>query len=263
LLLNSYGIARRSGFFDTSIGSALFSSAYFLYKRYEDHLADLIGSNPALVADGNILDIGANVGYTAQVLARAVQPGYVVYAFEPEPFNYRLLARTAARPEFAGKIVTRQCAVGAEEGTVGLWLNLRHHADHRVMTAEFRESHPAAEQISVPLVSVDAFLSKHPGSVSFVKMDVQGFEQQVCEGMKGTIAQNPGLTILLEYDPAGMRVLGFDPPALIRFLTDRGFRCQVLGAKGSLHAWPAAGMDESGYVDLLFSRLRHAAGSLV
>ena len=36
------------------------------------------------------MDIGANIGYTAMVFSRAIDPEYKVYAFEPEQFNYDL-----------------------------------------------------------------------------------------------------------------------------------------------------------------------------
>ena len=74
-LLIAYSLVKRSGFLRTSLGRRLFKSAYFLYKRYiEDDLHDLVRSFPALVGAGNILDIGANIGYTAAVLARAAEP---------------------------------------------------------------------------------------------------------------------------------------------------------------------------------------------
>lgn len=252
--MGSYRVVRRSGVLGTSLGRELFASAYFLYKRYEDHLCGLLRSYPHLVQRGNVLDVGANIGYTARVLARAIDPGYVVYAFEPEPLNYRMLQRTVARPEFAGKIRTQQCAIGAEDSTAQLWLNMGHPADHRVITNEFRRADPVLMGITVPLVSIDNFLHRNPGPVSFIKIDVQGFEQAVCDGMKTTIERNAELSVVLEYSPAAMRELGFKPAELLQFLSGRGFECYVVGPKGSLTEGLPAGMEDSDYVDLLFSR---------
>src|SRR5690348_5593087 len=123
LLTRSYSLARRSGFLTTSLGSSLFSSAYFLYKRYlEDDLAGIVRSRPELFRGGSVVDVGANIGYTAALLAGALEPGFVVYAFEPEPFNSRLLARTAGRCKHTGRIVPVQAAVGEQDGSVKLWL---------------------------------------------------------------------------------------------------------------------------------------------
>ena len=87
-----------------------------------------------------------------------------------------------------------QLAVGAENGTVNLWINDRHHADHRVATEEFRSSHPGSKEVSVSMVSIDSFLESRPGPVSFVKIDVQGYELAVCQGMQDTLRQNPDIT---------------------------------------------------------------------
>lgn len=252
LLIDSYRLVHRSGILRSSIGSALFSAAYFFYKGYEDDLLQLLRRYPQLVRDGNVLDIGANIGYTAQVLARALDPGYVVYAFEPEPFNYRLLQRNARK--FAGKIISRQSAVGAQNGEVQLWLNTRHPADHRVITEQFQRAHAEITSISVPMVSVDTFLKDKPGPVSFIKIDVQGFEQAVCEGMRITLQRNPNLSILLEYAPSGMRDLGFDPVELINFLGQYGFTCHHVCEKSRLRRGLPERLGDSEYADVLFSR---------
>ncbi len=255
ILTGAYSLVRRSGLLETSVGRRLFSSAYFLYKRYvEDDLQDLVRQHPILLRGGNVLDVGANIGYTASVLARATDPGRKVYAFEPEPFNYKILERIAARPAFAGKIVPMQVAVGAENGTVDLWLNDRHHADHRIITDEFHPAGSGMSRVNVPLVSLDRFLERDPAPVCFVKIDVQGYELPVCQGMTDTLEKNPDISVVLEYMPSAMRALGFQPSQLIGFLVDRGFACYRIHPKGKLSMGIPSSLEDSDYVDLLFSR---------
>jgi FkbM family methyltransferase len=254
LLMSSYSLVRRSGLLETSAGCRLFRSAYLLYKRYiEDDLQELVRSRPSLLRGGNVLDVGANIGYTATVLARTIVPAYRLYAFEPEPFNYSILQRDAAQPELGDKVIALQCAVGSEDGAIELWRNMRHHADHRVITDRFRAV-SGVSGISVPMVSIDRFIERNPGPVSFVKIDVQGFELPVCLGMKTTLERNPDLTVVLEYAPAAMRELGFDSSQLVGFLVDRGFQVYLVGRKGMLSPGIPTGLHDSGYVDLLFSR---------
>jgi FkbM family methyltransferase len=256
IFTGSYSFVRRTGLLNTGIGSRLFTSAYFLYKRYiEDSLAALARAQPSLFRGGNILDVGANIGYTATILATALDPGRRVFAFEPEPFNFGLLQRTAHSQEFREVIKPVQCAVGAEEGTVELWLNENHHADHHVVTDTFRATATALRSVSVPMVSLDSFLEQNPGPVCFIKIDVQGFELPVCEGMKSILEQNPAVSILLEYDPAGMKALGFDPSRLLTFFAQRGLTPFIVRHNGT-HV-PAVIPDieaQGGYVDLLFRR---------
>jgi FkbM family methyltransferase len=258
--LIAYSLVRRTGILQTALGRRLFKSAYFLYKRYiEDDLRELLRAYPAIVGEGNVLDIGANIGYTAAVLARAAKTGRKVYAFEPEPFNFRLLEQTALQPEFARKIVPMQLAVGAADGTIDLWINDRHHADHRVATEQFRSAHPDSadpdsNQVSVPLVSIDSFLQKNPGPVSFVKIDVQGYELAVCQGMTETLRQNPEIAIVLEFMPSAMRELGFEPSSLIDFHVERDFKVYQVHPRGKLSPGIPDIVNDSSYCDLLFSR---------
>jgi len=253
-LLRAYSLARRSGILRTSWGRRIFKSAYFLYKRYiEDDLRDLIKSFPDLVGEGDVLDVGANIGYTACVLAQTAKAGRKVYAFEPEPFNFRLLKQTSEQREFDGRIVPLQLAVGAEDGTIDLWINLGHHADHRVMTPQFQAAHAEEATVHTPLVSVDSFLDGMQSKVSFVKIDVQGYELAVCQGMQNTLRQNPDITVFLEFMPSAMRDLGFEPSDLIEFFVQRGFSIYQVHSRGRLTPGMPAVAEDSNYFDLLFS----------
>src|SRR5438874_3009000 len=97
LLLRAYAAAERSGALRLAPLEWLFVRSYFAYKRlFEDSFARLLRDRPELFRGGHVIDAGANVGYTARVFARAVEPPYRVYAFEPDATNFRRLTRFAA-----------------------------------------------------------------------------------------------------------------------------------------------------------------------
>ena len=254
LLTSAYSAVRRTGLLKTPVGKKLFAGSYFFYKRHiEDDLRFLLGGNHWLLQGGNVLDIGANIGYTAALFAQAVDADRVVYAFEPEDYNFELLQRTALRPS-QGKILPVQAAVGARDGTIDLWLNDHHHADHRVMTDEFRRTAKGQRSVQTPLITVDHFLKTHPGPISFVKIDVQGYELAVCQGMEETLEANPELNVVLEYSPQAMRELGFDPLSLVQWFTKRDLKLWCINRGGRLSPGLPEGIADSGYADLLFSR---------
>lgn len=253
ILTGAYSAVRRTGALSTAPGRTLFLRAYFLYKRLgEDNLHALLRRYPRLARGGNLFDVGANVGYTASVLASAADAGCKVYAFEPEPFNVALLQSVAARPANQGVIVPVASAVGGEEGTVALWRNERHHADHRVVTARFRPACGAS--LTVPITTLDAFASRHPGPVALAKIDVQGYELPVCRGMQQLLETNPSVTVVLEYMPSAMESLGFAPEDVLSFFASRGFPCYTLQRDGSLLPGEPVIPQGKTYVDLVFRR---------
>ena len=225
------------GFLRTTLGRRGFGYAYFLYKRYwEDELAALIAVHPELFRGGDVLDVGANIGYTASLFEGAVDPGCVVHAFEPEPRNFESLSWLAGKSKVAGRILPVHAAVGREPGVIFLSLNDLHPGDHRVLTSTFQNNSQGESRLEVPIVSLDRYVAglRPVPRVAFVKIDVQGYELAVCQGMEQLIAGNPEITIVLEYMPQAMKDLGFVAGDLLDWLHSRGFYIYQLGKKGTL-----------------------------
>ena len=246
ILTGIYALGRRSGFLDTAPGQWIFSRAYFLYKRLlEDPYAALLRRFPELLHGGNVLDVGANIGYTALLFSRAIDPGFKVYAFEPDEFNFRLLHRASAR----GRIQAIRSAVGDADGSAELWINPRHHGDHRIVTSA------SSNTVRVPLITLDTFVANQhaPFPVRFIKVDVQGYELAVCRGMERTLAQNPQAAVALEYMPQALRELGFDPGELLQWIVEKKYRIQILEANGALQPAAPDRLPADGYLDLLLT----------
>jgi len=244
-------LARSSGFLNTGVGRELFLGSYFAYKRrLEDPYAALIKSMPELFRGGNILDVGANVGYCSVLFAAAADVGHKVYGFEPEPFNFALLEHVLRERGLESRVIATRAAVGAANGTLRLWLNPRHHGDHRIATDAL-----VGDTVEVPVVAIDSFVERqgiHP--VRFIKIDVQGYEPAVCEGMSRTLAANPECVVSLEYMPAALREQGYDPPKLIQWFESRGYVAHSLLHGGRLKPGVPQRLLENEWVDLLFAK---------
>ena len=175
LLTGAYSLARRTKLLQLGWFRRAFVSSYFLYKKlYEDPLFGLVKRNRELFESGDVLDIGANIGYTARTFAQAVNQGSKVYAFEPDGFSFELLGETVRQKNLAGMVEAMQLAMGANDGFVELWHNERHSADHRVVTEEFRNSGLDAAKIStVPVTSVDSFVkARSLQRISFIQIGI-------------------------------------------------------------------------------------------
>ncbi len=253
-----YSLVEASGFLQSGVGRRLFGFAYFTYKRFwEDSFAALIRLHPELFRGGDVLDAGANIGYTAWQFVRAIDSGRAVHAFEPEPQNLEALRRVAARDTGARKIVPVHAAVGAAAGVIHLCVNTKHPGDHRVLTDNFDESSRGMPRLEVPMVSLDDYVAalRPAPPIAFVKIDVQGFELSVCQGMEKLLAANPNLTIALEYMPEAMTDLGFSAEALLQWLRDRDFFIYLLRPDGRLTPVPGTvPVGERGYEDIVCRR---------
>lgn len=122
------------------------------------------------------LDIGANVGsYT--VLASGVC-GARSIAFEPDPGTARNLHRNVAVNDIGGLVTVHETALGAEAGQVSFTVG----RDTVNRVADSSEG----ETRLVPLSCLDDI----PGALepTVIKLDVEGYEDQVLAGAARTLA---------------------------------------------------------------------------
>lgn len=256
-----YNLARSTGLLEVPWLKRVFLYSYFLYKRwYEDPFWALTRRAPEVLGDGDILDIGANIGYTAWVFARVVKPPAKIYAFEPDMASFATLEEVVRRKKFGDKVEIFNIAAGSADGSLDFWHNEEHSADHRVVTEQFKSPRLASQKITtVDVTSVDSFAARRNlQNISFIKIDVQGYEVAVCEGMRRTLEQFPALCVALEYAPESMRELGFNPSSLLNFFRSRGYHLHIL-TRAAITLTPdnraiEIAAEGSGYVDLLCSK---------
>jgi FkbM family methyltransferase len=256
-----YNLARSARLFHVPLFKRLFLFSYFSYKRwYEDPFWALAKRSPELFAGGDILDIGANIGYTACVFAAAIRRPGKVYAFEPDEASFVTLRETIRRKKLGTTVESFNMAVGNANGSLEFWHNEEHSADHRVVTEHFKSSRPTGEKVTtVAVTSVDSFTaSRNLQKISFIKIDVQGYEIAVCEGMRKTMEKFPGLCIAFEYAPEGMRDLGFEPSALLDCFRFAGYQLHILTRASTTLARAnheiELAAERSGYIDVLCSK---------
>ncbi len=224
----------------------LYIAAFFAYKRYvEDPFAGLTRRRPELFRGGHVLDIGANVGYTAAVFSRAIELGFKVFAFEPEPGNVARMNNVLSRRGI-DNVVPVEAAASDRSGEASLLLNPRHPGDHKLADGA------AGPTIGVATVTVDDFVEQRRiGPVAFVKIDVQGAELRVSRGMERLLARQPRIAVAFEFSTDSSH-------DLIGFYQDRGFTLGLLNHDGSVTPVDLAKLADAvvgrGYVDLLATR---------
>jgi FkbM family methyltransferase len=262
LLLGIYSFFKKIGLIDNPFFKRIFIAAYFLYKQIlEDPFFDLTRKKSSFFKGGYILDIGANIGYTSIVFSNVLTPGFKIFAFEPDISNFESLKETTRNYHVVDKVIPICAAVGSVDGCADLWHNQQHHADHRIVTKQYRNTIVDPVQIStVKMYTVDSFCqeNKIESKIGFVKIDVQGYELPVCIGMQSTLNANPNMIIALEYMPSSMSELGFNPESILQFFKDRDYFIYVLLRGGKLEPISLNNINSTilrrGYIDLICSK---------
>jgi FkbM family methyltransferase len=142
------------------------------------------------------IDVGANFGHYTTLGAALVGPTGTVFAFEPSPVANRVLEE-AIRASNIPNIVLTKSAVGKANGSVSLFLPTTRH----LHSPSILESDPRFVPIQVPVVALDYFEPlKNIPQVKLMKVDVEGYEPDVLDGMENLIRAKRIKNIFCEFN---------------------------------------------------------------
>jgi FkbM family methyltransferase len=144
-------------------------------KFYEREISDFI--QIPLADSRTFVDVGAHVGYYSIMAAKK---GCRVLAFEPESVNFGLLRRNVELNNCDGLILTFNSGLLDRYGELDLHLSADNSGGHSLKKSEI--SKPSGEIEKILVNRLENFYSELARPV-FVKIDVQGLEWKVIEGI--------------------------------------------------------------------------------
>ena len=174
--------------------------------------------------------IGAHVGIYSLAAGRIVGPEGRVYAFEPEPGNFRLLEMNVEANGFEN-IVALPVAMSDRSGTQDLCVSRYCLACHSLM--EDNVPDPAGH-VRVETTSLDDFWEGElKGSrVDVLKTDTQGAEGLIMKGAQKFLAAIDFVG-LIECWPYGLRRMGYTVEELLDAFARHDLAFEVLDASSS------------------------------
>jgi FkbM family methyltransferase len=138
-----------------------------------------------------VLDIGANTGQFAKLI-HAVLPQAAIYSFEPLPECYRALLEQTTN---LGKVTAFNVGLGSAEGTMTFYRNqYTDSSSFRPMLETCRQQFPFTSgddtPLDVPVRTLDSYQAEITWTKNvLVKIDVQGYEDEVIRGGSSLLAQ--------------------------------------------------------------------------
>jgi FkbM family methyltransferase len=146
------------------------------------------------------IDIGANFGYYSLLMSELAGKDGKTVAVEPNPRLCELLRLTQSMHGWRFEIV--EAALSESEGKIKLSIPDNHFGSATILPNPDPRLN-AKTKINVKMTTLDKMV-KELGltKVDVIKMDVEGVEPEVFNGMQETIANNPDLKMIIEYSPA-------------------------------------------------------------
>lgn len=165
-------------------------------------------------SEGIVIDIGANVGEFSAAMADI---GCKIIAFEPEPAAAECLERNLRR--YAGVTLVNK-AVGNTDGHA-VFFSSPETADSSCLRQAVSDG-----ELRVPVVRLDTWMKlNNCGYVELVKVEAEGFEPEVLEGMSGVVSRIGRVAV-----DAGPERYGESPIKMATEILERyGFNVSVVG----------------------------------
>lgn len=215
-----------------------------LEGTWEGSITRLVGR--VLKPGMTFLDVGANFGYYSVLAGSLIGSFGRIFCFEADPRIHKMLFHTMELNGFRSFAQVENLAVYSGEGEVELSC-LEHHFGSNTLQV-FTEESARAEletvtKVKVSSVSLDHYFAGTDLRIDLAKIDVEGAEAEVLEGMK-TIAHRIN-SIIIEFSPGRIKVAGFDPSVVLETLKNQyGFTIARIESDGNV-----TDIDQSAIID--------------
>lgn len=161
-----------------------------------------------------ILDVGANIGFHTLYFAELVGEKGKVTAFEPVPYNFNVLNHNINLNTFS-YITAKNIALGNKNEQISI------AADEKSTNPGTFNLFDKSGNTLITCCIGDEIIGDQ--KVDFIKIDVEGYESFVIEGLLGTIKKNRP-NIIFEYDVQYHKKTGLAKDYIFSLLTPLNYR---------------------------------------
>lgn len=215
----------------------------FINGSYERGLVDLLASQ--IPPNGVFLDIGANIGSISISLANR-RKDISIISVEASPWIFSVLSENVRMNKLTNITLINKAVFHTSGMSLPMFAPKEYFGKGSLKPVYTQD----AEQVET--ITIEDILKLSPSqNADFIKVDVEGFEKPVFDGLPQISTEKP--RIIFEYDASTELSAGFEPGDAQKVLISKGFKLQ--GLDHNFRAGEAAGNDviSSGYANILAS----------
>jgi FkbM family methyltransferase len=198
---------------------------FYIYQKGDNHVSKTLREQgvweayetqlfiACLQHGAKVLDIGANIGYYSVLAGLQLGHSGQVLAYEPNPENFALLEKNIA-VNSGDNIQAFKLALSNTDAEGFLYLSADNFGDHQVY-----DNNKNRHRQQISLVNGDMHTQQFLHTVDLIKIDTQGAEWQVLQGINQLITNSlPQLQMIVEFSPNSLRLAGSEPDDLLQFI---------------------------------------------
>jgi len=178
------------------------SKTLAVYKSREDDMIQVIREE--LKPGMTVIDCGSNIGFYPLLEANILKNEGSIYAIEPDIRNYNVLKKNIEFCQYRSILNPFQMAVSNQNGVSKMFVTEKSNLNKLSSKDDktFSERHSVDSTVEVKTKTMDDFCNQENIIPDFIRMDIEGFEVEVFQGMEKIFktAKN-GFMIFLELHP--------------------------------------------------------------
>lgn len=179
-----------------------------------------------LEAEDTAFDVGANLGVWSYFLSQS-ELNLNIVAFEPNPNVVKSLVENTSN---INNISIERCGVGSVNGKADFHI----HPSHGRSSFAYTREYSGCKVMSVPIVTLDSYTqnAKKRDLPALIKVDVEGLEPEVWEGMQLLLLGNRPKVMVFELVDRHLRPRGYSVKSLTKKIVNAGYKCFVYDDDG-------------------------------
>jgi FkbM family methyltransferase len=206
-----------------------------------------------LAREMNVIEVGANVGYYSTLIGSRVNR---LFCFEANKKMYDLLKKNVEINGLIDKVVCVNKAVTNKQGIVRLNLFRDHMGSSTICKVEnetLSRYNESIQEVEIESISIDEYFKGLEMPIHLIKIDAEGSEPLIIEGMKRILETNRNLILVMELN-VPMISSYIDVKKFLQNLQSLGFELNYVDSDSTIKQASVEELVHIGQCDMYLTR---------